>query len=946
MHRQPSDSRDIRTRRFRLATLATALILLANTALAQDRNPSAQAKQPAKTPLAWTADEARRELALNPRDPFLQYVALQLSADAARKLNGADEWRRQLAERRGRVDAFNLFTGALAVQESLQLDAMTGAMNPRGPSKIVPFEKLQGPTIKSHPWEKMLGDQQPEVSPLAKLIPSNQYLVQARSLTKLLDLVEIGDLWSMHLFNQAVQEATSSNVGDRLREQLAVRTDPLSKPFYDMVVDQVAITGSDLYLREGSDVTVIFALKQPAVFAARMNKFLDEAKEKHPTARRMHGEYLGVKYIHIASPDRKVHVFSAYPRPDLHIRSNSRIGLERVLAAMQGRDPHGQAVERLGETAEFRYIRTLMEEGAVEEDAFIYLSDSFIRHIIGPRLKLTERRRLIAYNHMRMIGHAALLYRTQFGKQPDSIQQLVDAKCAPASFADGSLQNPFGGQYSLAPDGLAGLCSVNGLPSDLIPNAELPLENVTQEEANDYQQFLDQYNSYWRTFFDPIAIRVKIEEKKYRAETIVLPLINNSIYNVMATTLGGEPEPLDKLPVPKGNIFSLALRVNKHEVAGRVGANARMFRNLFMGSGPSFDAATVDNVILKGFGNQVGLHIYDSAPLFDLNLSNLVGEMFASGTGGMFFGNDTLWITVLIASLNSPLYVSLDVNNEAIVDAFLEQLDKQLAALARRPSSGGWFRTETDFYHLTPESVEQNKSPPGKSADQPGDATVRAYALAFGPLKWRFFSARIGKGFYVATKKFIIDDLIAAHREQIAARKADGGKDPTEQTAGPSRWQPRAHAMVRVRPEHWNRVLPEYQLGWAENNRRAVLNHLSMLSNVARAAVAADPDLLQQDPTSAAETIVRQAEILYGVHFVPPDGGKYLLSSDGRSIAHSLYGSQINPQQHATPATGGKHAELLKGFSGATAELTFLEDGLHAVLTIERKEAGANSSGE
>jgi hypothetical protein len=936
MHRQPPDARETGTKRFRFVTLATALILSISGALAQDANPPAQTKQPAKTALAWTADEARRELALNPRDPFLQYVALQLGGGGGAR-DSAAEWRQQLAERRGRVDAFNLFTGALAVQESLQLDAMTGAMNPRGPSKIVPFEQLKGPTVKSHPWEKMLGDQQPEVSPMAKLVPSNQYLVQARSLTKLLDLVEIGDLWSMHLFNQAVQDATSSNVGDRLREQLAVRTDRFTKPFYDMVVDQVAITGSDLYLREGSDVTVIFAVKQPEVFAPRMNKFLDEAEEKHPTARRMHGEYLGVKYVHIASPDRKVHVFSAYPRPDLHVRSNSRIGLERVLAAMLGRDAHGQPVERLGETAEFRYIRTLMKEGAAEEDAFIYLSDPFIRHVVGPRLKLTERRRMIAYNHMRMIGHAALLYRTQFGQEPESIQQLVDAKCAPAAFANGGLENPFGGQYALAPDGLAGLCSVNGLPSDLIPCTELPLENVTQQEANDYQQFLDQYNSYWRTFFDPIAIRVEIDEQKYRAETIVLPLINNSIYNVMATTLGGEPESLDELPVPKGNIFSLAMRLNKEAIAGRVGANAQMFRNVFLGSGPSFDAAAVDNVILKGFGNQVGLHIYDSAPLFDLNLSNLVGETFASGTGGMFFGNDTLWITVLIASLNSPLYVSFDVKNEQIIDAFLEQLDKQLAALARRPSSGGWFRTETDFYHLTAEPAQGGDSPPDKSGNQPGEPTVRAYALAFGPLKWRFFSARIGTGFYVATKKFIIDDLIAAHREQLAARNANGGKNPAEQAPRPNRWQPVAHAMVRVRPEHWNRVVPEYQLGWAENNRRAVLNHLSMLSNVARAAVADDPDLLQQDPASAAETIVRQAEVLYGVHFVPPDGGKYLLSSDGRSIAHSLYGSQIEPQQLAAPALGGEHAELLKGFAGATAELTFLEDGLHAILTIERK---------
>jgi hypothetical protein len=909
--------------------LVGALLVLVSVASAQENQNRANGQEPPKkNSLAWTAAEAREQLALNPRDPFLQYIAIQLSGGADERPDGAAEWRRQLAERRGRVDVFNLFTGALAVQESLQLDAMTGERNPRGPSKTVPFEKLQGPSIKSHPWEKMLGDKKPQVSSIARLVPSNQYLVQARSLTRLVELAEVGDLWSMHLFNQAAQDATSSNVGNRLREQLAVRTDPLTKPFYDVVVDQVAITGSDLYLREGSDVTVIFALKQPAVFAARMNKFLDEAQEKYPSARRMNGEYLGVKYVHIASPDRKVHVFSAYPRPDLHVRSNSRVGLERVLATIQGRDAQGRSIERLGDTAEFRYIRTLMKEGADEEDAFVYLSDAFVRHVVGPKLKLTERRRLVAYNHMRMIGHAALLYRTQFGKEPESIAQLVDSGCAPAGFANGDLTNPFGGRYALASDGLTGLCSVNGLPSDLIPNAELPLDNVTQQEADEYQQFLDQYNTYWRTFFDPIAIRVKIDGKKYRAETIVLPLINNSIYNTMAATLGGKPQPLDKLPVPDGNIFSMVMQLNKDNLVNDNAFHELISGDLQLGPGGDLHDIGVGNFLRKGLGDQVGLHIYDSKPLFDLNLSNLVGQMFASGTG-RFFGNDTLWITVLLASLNSPVYVSFDVQDSMIVDEFLERLDKELARLARRPPQGGWFPIDTDFYHLTADATERTTD----NGDQPH---VRAYALAFGPLKWRFFSARIGDGFYIASKKLIIDDLIGAHRKQIDSQASTGGKDSNEPPPA-NRWQPIAHAMVRVRPENWKDVLPEYQLGWAENNRRGVLNHLSMLSSVARAAVAADPDLLKQEPASAGDSIVRQAESLYGITFLPADGGKYHLARDGKTITHSIYGSQSEPRQQAAPASGGSHSELLSGFVGATAELTFLEDGLHAILTIERK---------
>ena len=56
-----------------------------------------------------------------------------------------------------------------------------------------------------------------------------------------------------------------------------------------------------------------------------------------------------------------------------------------------------------------------MPRGAKEEDGFVYMSDPFIRHMVGPQLKLSERRRMLCYNHLRMIGHAALLYRSEHG---------------------------------------------------------------------------------------------------------------------------------------------------------------------------------------------------------------------------------------------------------------------------------------------------------------------------------------------------------------------------------------------------------------------------------------------------------------------------------------------------------------------------------------------------
>src|SRR5215213_5959752 len=107
--------------------LASALLLL--PVLFTSRS-GAQNRE-ALTRQAWTLDEAVAALALQPRDAYLQYVVLQLARRAGR-FNEIETRVRGLvpddaaarAERRRGVDLFGLFAGALAVQESLQLDAM------------------------------------------------------------------------------------------------------------------------------------------------------------------------------------------------------------------------------------------------------------------------------------------------------------------------------------------------------------------------------------------------------------------------------------------------------------------------------------------------------------------------------------------------------------------------------------------------------------------------------------------------------------------------------------------------------------------------------------------------------------------------------------------------------------------------------------------------------
>ena len=1126
-----------------VCTLSTAVLA---AILGNDANGAAP-NTPPKTSVAWTAEEAIRQSALNPQDAYLQYVALQLALNEGKtsQVGGrnteANRRTRQGPERNAGL--FSIFAGALAVQESLQLDTMRADPRARDARiadrsrETVKISDLTGPKVKSHPWGKMLAAQTVarktlEISELARCVPEDQYFVLFGSVNKLLEATEGGDLWGAHLFSQVTRSARTRRTTARLKTQLAIQTDRLTRPFYDMVVDEVAITGSDLYIPMGSDITLLFRIKQPDVFRLRMDGFLTAAERSRSDATRTTGKISDVEYVRVSTPDRELSVFSAYPRPDLHIRSNSRAALARVLEMIEDRARDGRkSVPRLGESTEFKYIRTLMPLGAEEEHGFIYLSDPFIRRIVGPELKLTNARRLLCYNHLRMIGHAAMLYRTQYGRPAGSLAELAEGNCAPGVFGEGNLRCPCGGEYQLSADGTTGVCSHHGHAQYMVPCREIPLTRVTQEEAARYKRFLDQYNSYWRTFFDPIAIRVQITPKQYRAETIILPLIDNSIYSAMAMALGGEPEPLDALPVPDRNIFSMAFKLDKPRLLEAAGfkppepkaepdadrtdvpeANLRLsatnlkmiglamhnhhdshrslpavanfdrsnrallswrvhllpyleqaplydqFRlderwdsphnkkliermpkvydppglklgetgkttylvpvgagTVFSGTkkGTSFadirdgtsntimamdaaekhavvwtkpddaaydpaknplellrrfgDASLVsycDGSVLRlpndlsgatakalftrnggepvtnrgrsvpsrgsrrrgpfdisgllgdklderrlhqflteGVGEQIGMHVYDAKPMFDFNLTGFLGDGIRRFRGGRFpMDDEVLYISFLVASLNAPVYISVPVEDTEIVDRFLDDLDELLAEMAAQPQRGGWFNLGFDFYRV----------PLGDDDDR-----SRCYNVQFGPVKWRLFFARIGDGLYIASKRFILEDLAAADKQPVEGRQVDRG--------------PSAHAMVRVRPEHWKEVASAFQLGWAEESRHSCLKNLGPLSSVARAAAASN-----QSSASAAQ-IADQADALHGVHFFCPDGGRYELQPDGQSVICSVHGSVLAQRQMPAPAAGSPAGRLMEDFGGITTALTFLEDGLHAVVTIQRK---------
>ena len=207
--------------------------------------------------------------------------------------------------------------------------------------------------------------------------------------------------------------------------------------------------------------------------------------------------------------------------------------------------------------------------------------------------------------------------------------------------------------------------------------------------------------------------------------------------------------------------------------------------------------------------------------------------------------------------------VSIPVKDAKVVDEYLEELDKLL--LARRKDIAGaglLWRREVDFYRVS----------------FPKPHTIRCLVINIGGLKWRLYWGRIGDGLYIATRPFILEDLAAAHAE---------GKKP-------AKTEP-AHAVLRVRPENWNAVLPGYNLGWAEANRAACPLRTWTWC---RTWPAGGTTTMSRRPD--AELLARVGRV-YGERPFCPDGGSlYSLSPDGRSCRCS------SPRRSRRPAPAGR----------------------------------------
>jgi hypothetical protein len=666
--------------------------------VAQTPPPAATAPPALRRAWAETQLNILRQADPAGQDSFSQYWRSVVAPRYGLNEYGDDHRRRR--DLREPPDLYSVFTGAAAIHESLQLEALAG--NDTKEAATISLTSLQGPAVKSHPFREMLAGRTPALPELASWIPADQYAVFFSDLTKQRELADLLDEWGGNLLRQVEPQARDFRIREKLTRQLCLEESWLSKMFGDRVVGSMAFTGRDPFLKEGTAFTVLFTLKDTARFRKQMEKHYDTAAARG--AVRSQFSLGSVKVSAAVSPDRRVSSYLAI-KGNVAVVSTSREALEQTLAAVDGRLP------TLAASDDFRYMRTIFPQGAADEDVFIYLSDPHIRQLVGPRAKIGEARRLRCSGSLTLIANARLWFKAEQRREP-TYQELAQGgylgKTAPTC--------PDGGHYGLDHNGEAH-CSLHNRAGWLTPVAEVPLSMVTKAEADEYRNFVTSYNRYWTKFFDPIGIRVKLGDT-IKVETCILPLIENSWYDGLAAFTGGTAGPLSTGDVLSRTVISLRSRI----MPGWLQATRQLERSALS---------------LDWLGDDLAINLCDGPVLF--TAGNQALGLLGRGAGSSS-SLEPLIVGYLVSAINLPTYLTVGVTDPVRAAAELPQL---LQALGPRYN-------ERDFW------LENYALEPYRGR------TMHVATLNLWVIKLRLYTAVVGDRLVIASRRDIVTDLIDA----------------------------------------------------------------------------------------------------------------------------------------------------------------------------------------
>jgi hypothetical protein len=469
--------------------------------------------------------------------PFYRFASSRLSVLPAKKGPAGKPAAKgtEVPRRTDIADLMNLYSGAESIEEALQSDRGLLLRGAPAQDRTVPLADVQALSLTAHPWDKLLADlkKSPTVEPLARYVPQDVLYVHFHDLRQFVAIARELDEWITPLGRLAEGSAGERHFTDTLETQLAVERTLLSEKLGNLAASGVALIAGDPYLREGTDVALLFQVKDRALLEGTLGVFEANAKAKRPDVAATTYK-IGEREVRLfGTADRTIEQHRLWIDDQVLVIANSRAALERLVAVKDGKRPP------LADAGDFKYLRAVYPFDPQAEDGFVFIGDAAVQAVTAPASKILEARRMEADADLRAVAYAALLYGWLEGKRPESLDALVASGLLDPkekTHADGS---------PIAFDPERGPSSSFGRMTALVPLAEQSIDKVTPAEKDAYDRFRNSYETYWRRYLDPIAVRVRRVDdgRDYELDARMLPLVSGTEYDdltrmVGATTVG------------------------------------------------------------------------------------------------------------------------------------------------------------------------------------------------------------------------------------------------------------------------------------------------------------------------------------------------------------------------------------------------------------------------
>ncbi len=773
---------------------------------------------------------------------------------------------------RGTQRLYELTTGAAAIAESLALERMRSRGQPanKAAPRTIAIGEVQGIDVAEHPWQRMMGDKVPAREPLARLVPSDNYYVHFKTIGKFLEAADLLDQWGTPVVRACEVNSRDYRIRQKLEQQLCLKSTGLARILGPAVIHGLVVTGNDPYLREGSDFSMIFDLVNKKLFLAGAELTLNEARKKFSkTLREDKMTYQGVTIESFVTPLREVSLHRAV-FGDYAVYSNSAVAVQRIIDTNQGK------IRPLAEALDFQYLRTIFRHDDPDEDGFIYLSDAFIRNLVGPAVRIKERRRLEALTSMHMLTDAAMYTAWETGKPAQNQQQIL----AVTGLEQEELVAGDGNFASWDSERKVAFSSLYNTLAFATPLIEIPIDKTTPAEAQEYQTFRQQYLGLWRRYFDPIGIRLSLKKEQARLDVYILPLVATSQYNQLRRITGQGSIKIDPAMFSNKTLLQYLMHVSP-QVFGRDVL-------------PVLGNDLVADLALRSWlGDWFTVRFDDSDVYAKLLQSYIRAQMFPEQQRDFTRDLDLLF--------QVPVTVGFQVRSTVV---FAGLLTKVRSAIENTlPGAIEWEPLKEPYKDVPIVRIK-----------------VKAEKLIGAPDRWKdlnLYYALIDSAFYVSLQEAPIREII----DHSIAMKDNKKGPPTIEVNTMLHLSPRAAVQAKD--------LLKLYLEW-EAHRRAQINNRLLYALYKSNVVG------PQDDSATVEAAALQ---YLGFVPVSPDLAPFRYEWKKDEVVNRRHGSERQPTLNPGVDAASPLGQILEEFATIRADLRFREDGIHTTVTLQRNVA-------